>query len=553
MLPLHLLPSLLSSTHPSQQAVKLSLIIGTLLAMPSAFAADIPTGTQLSSQQTLVRGNFDEPPSLDPAFSSTGSSSNVIQDMFEGLVSFDKDGNVVPSLASHWDTSKDGKVYTFHLRPNIQWSDGTPITAQDFEFEYKRLIDPALGAPYAWYYSAAKLLNANDIIHGKKSSDSLGVKALDSQTLQITLEQALPYFTQMLIHESFFPTPEKVVKKYGKNWTSPQNIVTSSAYVLKEHVINERIVLERNTQYWNDNKTAINKVTYLPLQDANSEYNRFRTGEISLTGSVSVDKIAEVKKSAPETLVIAPKIAEYYYGFNTTKAPFDDVRVRKAFSYAIDRNVIANRILNMGYAPAYTFTPPATANYSLPKVEWQSLSQQQRVEQAKSLLTQAGYGPDHPLEVTFDYPTDTKVKRIAVAVASMLKQNLNVTVHLENQDIKTFLQKVGETDFTLSSFQWGGDYNEASTFLDMFETHGYNPGKWSNANYDKLMAQAKTTMNDQKRLEIYHQAEQILAQEMPAMPIYFETKAVLKQTNVGGYSVTNPGHNRLTREMYITK
>lgn len=553
MLPLHLLPSLLSSTYPSQQAVKLSLIIGTLFAMPSAFAADIPTGTQLANQQTLVRGNFDEPPSLDPAFSSTGSSSNVIQDMFEGLVSFDKDGNVVSALASHWDISKDGKVYTFHLRPNIKWSDGSPITAQDFEFEYKRLIDPALGAPYAWYYSAAKLLNANDIIHGKKPSDSLGVKALDSQTLQITLEQALPYFTQMLIHESFFPTPEKVVNKYGKNWTSPQNIVTSSAYVLKEHVINERIVLERNTQYWNDNKTAINKVTYLPLQDANSEYNRFRTGEIGLTGSVSVDKIAEVKKSAPETLVIAPKIAEYYYSFNTTKAPFDDARVRKAFSYAIDRDVIANRILNMGYTPAYTFTPPATANYSLPEVEWQSLSQHQRVEQAKALLAQAGYGPDHPLEVTFDYPTDTKVKRIAVAVTSMLKQNLNVTVHLENQDIKTFLQKVGETDFTLSSFQWGGDYNEASTFLDMFETHGYNPGKWSNASYDKLMAQAKTTMDDQKRLEIYHQAEQILAQEMPAMPIYFETKAVLKQTDVGGYSVTNPGHNRLTREMYITK
>ncbi len=532
----------------------LSLLLSAILfTIPYSFAAQVPAGTQLAEQQTLVRGNFDEPPSLDPAFSSTGSSSNVVQDMFEGLVSTDADGNIVPALATNWDISQDGTVYTFHLRDGIKWSDGSPITAQDFEFEYKRLIAPSLGAPYAWYYSAANLLNANDIIHGKKTPDTLGVKALDERTLQITLAQALPYFTQMLIHESFFPTPQKVVQQYGKTWTAPEHIVTSSAYVLTEHVINEKIVIKRNPQYWNDKQTVINQVTFLPLQDANVEYNRFRTGEISLTGSVSVDKIADVRKSAPQTLIIAPKIAEYYYGFNTTKAPFNDVRVRKAFSYAIDREVIAMRILDMGYQPAYTFTPPSTAGYSAPQVAWQSLTQQQRVEQAKQLLAEAGYGPENPLEITFDYPTDTKIKRIAVAVASMLKHNLNVTVHLQNQDIKTFFQTMGSMDYQMSSFQWGGDYNEASTFLDMFETHGYNPGKWSNAQYDELMAQAKKTLDNNQRVEIYNQAEQILAQEMPAMPIYFETKAVLKQPNVGGYSLTNPGHNRLSRDMYIIK
>ncbi len=534
---------------------KLATLSLTLLAAcmsGTSTAATVPAGVKLAAQQVLVRGNYDEPPSLDPAFSSTGSSSTVIQDMFEGLVTQDKNGNPIPALAKSWSVSDNGEVYTFHLRDGLRWSDGSPLTAQDFEFAYKRLITPKTGAPYAWYYAAAHVKNAAQITAGKAQPSSLGVKALDAKTLRITLDQPLPYFVSMLIHESFFPVPEKVVEKYGDKWTTPQHIVTSGAYTLTTHKVNERIVVKRNPDYWDNKHTVINQVTYLALQDANAEYNRFRTGEISITGHVPIKNIAAIRKSAPETLVISPKIAEYYYSFNTTKAPFNDARVRKAISYAIDRDVIAKRILNLGYIPAYSFVPPATAGYALPKLKWASLTQAQRVAKAKQWLKEAGYSSEHPLNITFDYPTDNKVKQIAVAVASMLHKNLDINVKLQNEDIKTFLQKVRETDISMASFQWGGDYNEASTFLDMFETHGYNPGKWHNAEYDKLMAQAKRTLDDGKRLNIYHKAEALLVKYMPAMPIYFETKAVLKQPDVGGYTTTNPSHIRYSRNMYIT-
>ncbi|SJL84234.1 peptide ABC transporter substrate-binding protein [Vibrio palustris] len=534
-----------------QVATRLSLL--SVAIAPVAHAANVPDDVTLAAQQQLVRGNYDEPPSVDPAYSSTGSSSSVVQDMFEGLVTQDAQGNPIPALATSWDVNQDGTRYVFHLRKDIHWSNGQPIVASDFVYAYQRLVAPKTAAPYAWYYAAAHVKNAQAIIDGKKPAAQLGVKALDDKTLAITLDQPLPYFISMLVHESFFPVPKAVVKQYGDKWTTPKHIVTSSAFTLTQHIVNERIVVKRNPYYWNNKKTVLNRVTYLALSDTNAEYNRFKTGEISITGHVPTESIDKIRKNAPKTLIISPKIAEYYYSFNTTKAPFNDAKVRKAFSYAINRQVIAQGILHLDYIPAYSFVPPATAGYRLPTLEWSQLTQAERIKKAQAWLKEAGYDKQHPLTVTFDYPTDNKVRKIAIAVASMLQKNLGVKVNLRNQDIKTFLQKVHQHDLSMASFQWGGDYNEASTFLDLFSTQGYNPGQWSNAKYDAFMEQAKHSLNAKTRLSLYHQAEQILAKEMPVMPIYFETKAVLKQTNVGGYTTENPSHIRYSRDMYITK
>ncbi|OAN18032.1 oligopeptide ABC transporter substrate-binding protein OppA [Photobacterium jeanii] len=533
-----------------------SSVVAIAVAMACAAnvqAAEVPAGVKLAKVQELVRGNGDEVPTLDPTFSSDTASSRVIQDMFEGLVTEDLDGNVVPALATSWEVDDSGMVYTFHIRDDALWSNGKPIEARDFEYSLKRAINPATAAPYAWYLTMAQIHNADAISKGNKPIDELGVKAIDAKTLQITLDKPVPYFTKMMVHPSTYPVYKDAVEKYGDNWTKPENIVTSSAYKLSKWVLNERIVLEQNDRYWNNDKTVITKVTYLPIQDLTAEYNRFRTGEIDITSSFPLEQYNAIKKERPNELLTMPSLGTYYYLFNMDKAPFDDARVRKALAYSIDRNVVTDIILGQGQLPAYSVTPPSVAGFDAPELAWGELSQKERNQKAKELLTEAGYGPSNPLEFELVYNTSESHKKLALVVSSMWKKNLGVKVELANQEWKTFLQKLGEKDFQLARYAWVGDYNEASTFLSYFESHGMNYSGWSNIDYDKAMANAIKAPDNSKRNQYYQTAEQVFAQEMPAIPLYFYTRSVLKQTKVGGYSKVNASDARFTRDMYITQ
>ncbi|WP_425415976.1 peptide ABC transporter substrate-binding protein [Photobacterium sanguinicancri] len=516
-------------------------------------AADVPAGVKLAKVQEIVRGNGDEVPTLDPTFSSDTASSRVIQDMFEGLVSEGLNGDVIPALAKSWEVDETGMVYTYHLREDALWSNGQPITANDFEYSLKRAINPATAAPYAWYLTMARFKNAEAINKGEKSIDELGVEAVDARTLKITLDQPVPYFTKMMVHPSTYPVYKDVVEKYGDSWTKPEHIVTSSAYKLSKWVLNERIILERNERYWNNDKTVINQVTYLPIQDLTAEYNRFRTGEIDITSSFPLEQYKAIKQERPNELLTMPSLGTYYYLFNMDKAPFDDARVRKALAYSIDRNVVTNIILGQGQLPAYGVTPPSVSGFEAPKLAWGEISQKERNKKAKELLAEAGYGPSNPLEFELVYNTSESHKKLALVVSSMWKKNLGVNVDLANQEWKTFLEKLSAKDFELARYAWVGDYNEASTFLSYFESHGMNYSGWSNIDYDKAMAGAIKAPSDNKRNQFYQKAEQVFAEEMPAIPLYFYTRSVLKQTTVGGYSIENAGDARFTRDMYITQ
>ena len=527
-----------------------TLLVAALFGgVNAAQAADVPAGTKLAEVQQLVKGNGSEPATLDPHKTEGTVESNILRDLFEGLVSSGPKGEVLPAMAESWET-KDNKHFVFHLRKNAKWSNGDPVTAHDFEYAFKRAVDPKTASPYSWYLEIPTIVNASDIIAGKKPSDTLGVKAVDDYTFEVQLEKAVPYFVSMLSHTTTYPVPKKVIEKFGDKWTQPGNMVSNGAYVLKDWVVNERVDVERNKNYWNDAKTVINKVTYLPIQSTNAELNRYLAGEVDLTYNMPIERFKQMKKDLPNEVKVSGYVGTYYYQYNFKKKPFDDVRVRTALSYAIDRNVIADKVMGKGETPGYTLVPDFVDGFKPVAPAWSKLTQAERDAKAKELLTEAGYGPGKPLKFELLYNTDDNHKKVAVAVASMWKK-LGVQVSLVNQEWKTYLETKKQGQFDVGRAGWIADYNEASSMLDLMQTtHGNNDGKYSNLAFDKLMNESRNQVDAEARNKLYVQAEEILAKDMPIAPIYQYVTSRMVKPYVGGYPA-NPLDNLYSKDMYI--
>ncbi|MCY4473622.1 MAG: peptide ABC transporter substrate-binding protein [Kistimonas sp.] len=530
-----------------------------------AQAAEVPEGVHLDSRQHLVRGNGAEPSSLDPQLAQDLPGHHILVDLFEGLVGQDAAGNVVPAGSTHWDVTtqkqenaqKDRQIYTFHLRRDAQWSDGKPVTARDYVFGFRRAVDPELASPYGWYIAMPGVLNAKAIMAGKEPPAALGVKALDDYTFQVTLEQPVSFFVRMLAYPTTFPVPAHIVEKYGKQWISPGKMVSNGAYVLKEWVVNEQITVARNTRYWNDKKTVINKVTWLPLTSETAELNRYKAGEVDMTNHTpGPQHIRALRKEIPDEIRISPQIGTYYYTFNTRKEHFNDVRVRKALTYAIDREAIATRVMNHGERPAIGLSPTSVAGFSGFEPEWVRMTQSEREQKARELLKEAGYGSGTKKKLSFTllYNTDDMHKNVALAVAQMWKKVLGVEVRLQNQEWKVFLDNMQKGRFDVGRSGWLGDYNEAFTMLNlMTSSNDSNYSRFSNDEYDQLLEQAMLEVDDSKRKKIYGQAERILSEYMPVAPIYEYVTGRLVKSHVGGYPDQNPQDTVYSKDLYIKK
>ncbi|WP_062263658.1 ABC transporter substrate-binding protein [Endozoicomonas arenosclerae] len=528
-------------------------LAASIMAVTSANAAIVPAGTQLAQVQELVRGNGAEPASIDPQKVEGVPGSSVTKDLFEGLVTQDAAGNTIPGQAESWTVSEDNKTFTFKIRDTAKWSNGDPVTAGDFVFAFQRAVDPETASRYAWFMEIPTIVNASAIVKGEKPADSLGVKAVDDKTFQVTLEKPVPYFIKMLAHQTTFPVPQKVVEKLGDNWTRPGNMVSNGAYKLADWRVNEKIVLERNSNYWNDKATVINKVTYLPIVSTTSELNRYKADELDMTNLIPVEHFKSLKKQIPNEVRVTPYLGTYYYTFNTKRKPFDDVRIRKALSYAINRDAISKYVKGQGEKPAYTFTPETVSGFVPPSTDYSKMSQAERNAEAKRLLTEAGYGPNKPLEFDLLYNTDEAHKKVAIAIAQMWKP-LGVKVTLVNQEWKTFLDSRNDGKFDVARAGWIGDYNEASTMLDLnTSTHGQNDSQFVNEMYDKLMSESRVVTSDEERSHLYTEAEKILADEMPVAPIYQYVTSRLVKPYVGGYPMSNVEDNVYTRDLFIKK
>jgi len=528
-----------------------SILLASALALASPALAAAPEGVALADDQTFTYRVLDEHSSVDPQIVEDVSGSEIVRDLFEGLYNQDADGNLVPGVALSHTVSDDKLTYTFTLRPEAKWSDGNPVTAQDFVFGWQRLADPETASPYQWYVEVMGLANAGPVMAGEAPLEDLGVRAIDDHTLEVTLSAPLAYFPLTTTHASTFPSPKWVIDEHGADWIKPGNIVSNGAYVLTEHVPQERSVRERNPMYWDNDNTVIEKVAALVINDENVALTRFLAGELDRT-EVPAGQYPSLKDQYPDTALSFPRLCNYYFNFNLSDGGPEatkDVRVRQALAYAVDRDIIVENVLQGGQFPAYTFTPAATAGFEQPATEYSTWTQEERNAKAKELLAEAGYGPDNPLSFSYLYNTSEAHKKIAIAVSQMWKQTLGVDITLENQEWQTFLETRGNHDFEIARGAWCGDYNEASTFLDLVQTSsGYNDAAYSNAEVDALLAEAKSMEDPQAN---YTRVEEIIAEEMPIIPIYHYAGVFMMNPSIAGsWPVQNVEQNWYSKDLY---
>jgi oligopeptide transport system substrate-binding protein len=490
--------------------------------------------------QILQLGNGTEPQDLDPDIVVGQNEFYIIMSLLEGLVSYDPvDLHPVPGVAESWDISPDHKVYTFHLRKNAKWSNGEPVTARDFYDSYKRILTPSLGSEYSYMHWVVK--NARAYNEGTLTNfDDVGYKVLDDYTFQVTLENPTPYFLSLINHQSWFPVPMKVVRKFGSpyqrgnRWTHAGNFVGNGPFVLTKWRVNDIVSVRKNTNYWDAANVRLNGINFFPIESDDTEERAFRSGQLHVTYTMPLAKIDYYKTHYPELLHIEPFLGNYFYRINVTKPPLNDKRVRQALAMSIDREAIAKTVTRGGQLPAYNLVPPGTAGYTC------RTNIREDIAQAKRLLAQAGY-PDGkgmpPIELL--YNTLESHRTIAEAIQQMWQQNLGVQVRLVNQEWKVYLDAQRTMSYQICRGSWIGDYVDPNTFLDMWVTGGgNNETGWSNAEYDHLIAQAAETADPKARLEVFQKAEAILMDELPIIPIYFYTSTRAIRPEVKGWYPT---------------
>ncbi|MFG6074807.1 peptide ABC transporter substrate-binding protein [Erwinia sp. OPT-41] len=536
-----------------RNAFRFTLTLLALSVSASLCAAEVPAGTELAARQEIVRHIKDEPASLDPAKAVGLPEIQVIRDLFEGLTNQNAQGESVPGVAIQWQTT-DNKTWIFTLRKDARWSNGDPVTASDFVYSWRRLVDPKTASTFAWFADLAGIANAAAITKGEMTPDKLGVSALDDHRLKVTLDKPVPYFVSLTANFSLYPVPQKVVEQQGSAWTQPDRLTGNGAYKLQERVVNEKLVLVRNDRYWDNAHSVINKVTFVPINEESSATKRYRAGDIDITESFPKNMYGLLKKQIPDEVYTPDQLGTYYYAFNTQKGPTADVRVRKALSWSIDRRIIAEKVLGTGEKPAWHFTPDVTNGFKPQPGFLQQHSQAELDAQAKTLLAAAGYGPTHPLSLTLLYNSSENNQKVAIAVASMWKKNLGVNVKLQNQEWKTYIDSRNSGSFDVIRASWVGDYNEPSSFLSLLTaSHSGNISRFKDTAYDDLLTKASRETNAGIRNENYNRAEQILADRVPIAPLYQLSNGRLIKPWVKGYPITNPEDVAYSRMLYIVK
>lgn len=532
---------------------KIAVLLASALAMSTALAGCSNSGSGGSSKGVELNVNVGpEPATIDPAKNSAVDGATLINHAFEGLMKLDKDNKIVEGQAAKYEVNKDETVYTFTLREGIKWSDGEQVKAEDFVYAWQRLVDPKTGADYNYMIDMVK--NANEIMAGKKKPKELGIKALDEKTVEVTLTTPTPYFLEVCAFPATFPVRKDIVEANADTWsTDPKTYIGNGPYVLKSWEHQSKMTYVKNENYYDLKKLGPDTINFVLMEDKNTMLSAYKNNEILFADDLPSEEIDAMKDKG---LVIEKQLGTYFLSINVKKEGLDNVKVREALSLALDRDYIVEKVAKGGQIPADSFVATGltdadgkTEFHENAKKWYDAKDYKGNVEKAKKLLKEAGYENGKGLP-SIELMCNPGHEPIMEAVQNMWKDNLGVNVTISSQDWNVFLETRKQGDFQVARDGWLGDYNDPVSFIDIWVTGGgNNNAQWSNKEYDKIVSEIKSTTDSKERYAKMHEAEDILAKDMPIIPIYFYTDLYLISDKLEGMYTSPLGYKYF---MYCT-
>ena len=517
----------------------------------AAFVAFFAWSFAAQAASMLVRGNHQDPASLDPHRISTVYESNIVLDLFEGLTAPDATGAPGPGVAQTWSVSKDGLTWTFTLWPDLEWSDGAPLLSGDVVFSFQRLVTPATASQYPYLFYAVK--NAAAVNRGEVTPDMLGVSAPNSKTVVVQLESPVPFLPELLANAFAAIVPAHTIEAYGDRWASPGVMVSNGAFALKDFKPQDRVHLIRNPYFRDAGSVALDSIVYLPTEDQSAAVARFRAGGLDTSLEFPTARTPWLLENLPNETRISEYLVTFYLSFNTDSPALSDARVRRALSLAIDRETIARRVLRSGEKPAYTLVPPSVAGYTPPDVLDSRKPKADRIAEAKSLLEDAGYGPEKRLSLSYSLSSAEDRRRVAVAISAMWRP-LGVDVMLNNTEGKVLFARLRTGDFEIGYAGWVADVNDAGNFLSILDSRAKNSNyaRFNSRAYDALLDQAAETIDLSERASVLAEAEALMLSETPIAPLFYGVSKSLVGSHVSGW-IDNPRDVHLSRYVNVAR
>jgi oligopeptide transport system substrate-binding protein len=527
---------------------RLGLLIGAVAVLAGVAATAISFVGSEPDAIVLKRGNVEEPDTLDPHRYGLTYESEIMRDLFVGLLGIDAKGKLIPGAAESWTISEDGRVYTLKMREGHVWSDGTPVTADDAVFSIRRALDGKTNANYA--NLAYKIKNALQVNKGELKPEDLGVRALDVRTVEITLDRPSPVLLNILSIPLLFPVPKHAIEKYGNDWVKPGNMISNGPFTLAEWLPNDYVRVKKNPLFYDAASVLVDEVYFYPIGNDSTALKRFRAGELDFNGRFVHADANWLKQNMPDAMRMTTASWVSYFVINQQIDKFKDVRVRKAMAMLIDREALCQRVLGLGEVPAYGLVAPVIEGYQGAYFDFRTAGQAEREAEARRLLAEAGYSDAKPLTFTMRIRSGMTNKMVAVAVQEMWSK-AGVKAELAVSEVKVHYNDLREKDFEVADAGWVAPLDpEYYIYLVRTESTETNYGSYSNAEYDRIAYEAEGMIDIPKRYASFAAAEKIALDEVAMIPLFFNVNRNLVAAHLKGFE-NNPQDFHLSRFMSL--